>query len=212
MSLGLSSTNLFAENFALRSETTPLGIHYVVLSGDITDQSPQELKHLLDRTPEVETVIALNSPGGSLIGGVGLGEVIRQNRLRTMIFDGAICFSACAFAFLGGTERKVGDYGQLGVHQFRWTSAKDGQSATEQTQASGGALLAYFREMGIDTQVLVIAMMTPAHQMHIFNRLELALYQIDTPDSQAAEPAVEKCPFPKGMDVQDPLNLYPGCH
>jgi len=93
--------------------------------------------------------VFFQSPGGDLVGGLRLGKVIRAARLDTYVgtdLDGfgsgyldyglgdwredlnrvpivltrkAYCFSACAFAFLGGVNRLIGPGAEYGVHQFK---------------------------------------------------------------------------------------------
>jgi hypothetical protein len=53
----------------------------------------------------VKTQVYLKSEGGFLLDGVRLGEFFRENNIQTEISDGAVCASACAIAFLGGTTR-----------------------------------------------------------------------------------------------------------
>ncbi|NMA98800.1 MAG: hypothetical protein GX970_11945 [Phyllobacteriaceae bacterium] len=48
-------------------------------------------------------VITLSSPGGNYIEGLKLAQFLRDNRIASMVEPGAQCYSACAFAFLGGT-------------------------------------------------------------------------------------------------------------
>lgn len=73
-------------------------------------------------------VMTFGSPGGSYREGLKLAQFMRENRIATIIEDGASCYSACAFAFLGGTgystqsgvgvyvDRTVEPGGILGFH------------------------------------------------------------------------------------------------
>lgn len=68
----------------------------------------------------------LNSPGGSLVEGVAMASVFKDLRVPTKIEAGAICESACALAFMGGTQgfiendvtirRYLHPQGKLGFH------------------------------------------------------------------------------------------------
>ncbi|MEM9400745.1 MAG: hypothetical protein AAF984_11105 [Verrucomicrobiota bacterium] len=84
--------------------------------------------------------ITLNSQGGDLAAGIELGRLIRQLRLSTAVSsaeeerDGHIatrgrCFSACAYAFMGGVHRRLeftyeadhepsNDDGIIGLHRY----------------------------------------------------------------------------------------------
>lgn len=59
-------------------------------------------------------VLTLNGPGGSYIEGLGLADFLRANHIATVVERGAYCYSACAFAFLGGSgyssQEGIGDY------------------------------------------------------------------------------------------------------
>jgi hypothetical protein len=82
----------------------------IFLDGSITDKTAAQLdRYLSSNNVPGESVLVLNSPGGSLIGGMELGRVIRKYRLTvyvgrqlkqgpTKIGPGA-CYSACTLAF-----------------------------------------------------------------------------------------------------------------
>lgn len=48
-------------------------------------------------------VLTLRSPGGDYAQGLALIEYLRENHIATWVQAGDYCYSACAFAFLGGT-------------------------------------------------------------------------------------------------------------
>lgn len=59
-------------------------------------------------------VLTLNGPGGSYYEGLALADFLRANHIATVVERGAACYSACAFAFLGGSgyssQDGIGDY------------------------------------------------------------------------------------------------------
>lgn len=59
-------------------------------------------------------IISMDSPGGSYITGLRMAEIMRAGRIATIVENGKGCYSACAFAFLGGTgfstQEGVGEY------------------------------------------------------------------------------------------------------
>lgn len=73
-------------------------------------------------------VVTLNSPGGNYYEGLRLAALMRERAITTVVEDGAQCYSACAFAFLGGSghswQEGIGAYidrivepgGILGFH------------------------------------------------------------------------------------------------
>ena len=96
-----------------------------------------------------------------MIGGLALGRAIREMRFDTVletIHDTAACYSACAYAFLGGVSRRIGP-GFIGFHQF--------SLATESRMVDGAVvgtsqelmmtLASYISEMGVSAERLPIA-------------------------------------------------------
>lgn len=128
----------------------------IYADGEITANSARELDQFV-RTNRIEhAMMLLNSPGGSLAGGVALGSLIRKLGFDTgiatysgneMVLSG-ICASACAYAFAGGRGRYyLGGKTRLGIHQFY--SAGDDISNGASQEVSG-LLVAYLQKMGVD--------------------------------------------------------------
>jgi hypothetical protein len=59
-------------------------------------------------------VLTLNGPGGSYYEGLAIADYLRANHIATVVERGATCYSACAFAFLGGSgyspQEGIGTY------------------------------------------------------------------------------------------------------
>jgi hypothetical protein len=75
-----------------------------IVSGDAAKLSQFVLDRNLTQGFD-EYVVQFDSPGGSLIEGIEIGNIIRDARLETIVARGSQCASACALAFLGGTRR-----------------------------------------------------------------------------------------------------------
>ncbi|ODT80199.1 MAG: hypothetical protein ABS76_17285 [Pelagibacterium sp. SCN 64-44] len=86
-------------------------LHY---EGPVTEGDVEQLRALFDANIAcgfeqfpVEggncAVISLHSPGGNYVEGLMLAQFLRDNRIASIVEPGAECYSACAFAFLGGT-------------------------------------------------------------------------------------------------------------
>jgi hypothetical protein len=94
-------------------------------------------------------VVRLQSGGGSLVAGVQIGETIRLKGFQTIVPAGARCASACAMAWLGGTQRYLGPGAQIGLH-----SAYNVKS--EQGSGVANALLgAYLNRVGLPYSAVV---------------------------------------------------------
>ncbi len=59
-------------------------------------------------------VLTLNGEGGDYYEGLAIADFLRENHIATVVERGSYCYSACAFAFLGGSafssEPGVGTY------------------------------------------------------------------------------------------------------
>ncbi|MEZ0469669.1 autotransporter domain-containing protein [Luteimonas salinilitoris] len=95
-------TNALAGNFHVNGDT-------VYYSGGVLGGDPDTLSQLLAQAEAenraIRRVVFRNSPGGAASGGVGMGGIIREAGLDTVLEGG--CWSACADAFAGGVNRFI---------------------------------------------------------------------------------------------------------
>lgn len=138
--------------------------------------------------------LLLDSAGGSLQDGIELGRTIRARGLHTLVgrYDGGnfdrpiapgVCLSACAYAFLGGEGRRLGEGSQLGFHQF---ALPDGAALPDAVGLAGGQevsgmLISYLIEMGVDPRLFVLASATPSSEMLYPSREQRLEYDLETP-------------------------------
>jgi hypothetical protein len=153
----------------------------IFATGEVDNDAAVRLATLIKarRIPQ-GSMLYLNSPGGSLAGGIALGRVIRENGLNTSIgqydpnlkYKGSkpgYCYSACATAFLGGEFRYWSEGSVYGVHRFFTTVHAD--SDTDIAQIVSAALVEYIRSMGVDSRLFGLAsqagptdLITPSHE------------------------------------------------
>ncbi|WP_457097488.1 hypothetical protein [Lysobacter sp. P5_B9] len=168
----------------------------ILARGTFDDEAAIRLLQLLVAEPAARTV-AFDSPGGSLTSGLAIGRLIRAMGLNTRIAssyeeeafatDGAstefrvvakdaVCFSACAYAFMGGVSRTLEEEGRYGVHQFF-----GGQSETSQadTQVAVAMISQYMKEMGVDRELLDVASLTSADGITEVPRSRAIQYRLD---------------------------------
>jgi hypothetical protein len=159
---------------------------WIAAEGPITTTTPQDFEAFLGREfyqfQSAGETIRLNSNGGNLIAGLVLGEAIRAHKMNTEIGrtvsepiapkyqapESGDCYSACAYAFLGGVKRSA-RAGELGFHQFYTrTTVTEAikQGDLDKTMASAqqimGLLVIYLKEMSIDPELLSLASSTDA--------------------------------------------------
>ncbi|ODT82521.1 MAG: hypothetical protein ABS76_07850 [Pelagibacterium sp. SCN 64-44] len=108
-------------------------------TGPVLDGDAATLSYLFDQLVECDVqalpaeggncaVVSLHSPGGNYIEGLRLARLLRERAVATVVRANSECYSACAFAFLGGSgyssQAGVGAYndrfieprGILGFH------------------------------------------------------------------------------------------------
>lgn len=159
---------------AMKLTAVPRGEFKVLLAeGRIDANLPQRLKAVLDADPMIGEVW-LRSRGGNARAGNEAGRIIRSYGLNTRVPEGAVCFSACNFIFMGGVERLVDEDGVFMVHMFTHTADRwiiddaviDGSEATTELIVSieqSSALLAsedndFLIRMGVSRELLTDVM------------------------------------------------------
>lgn len=73
-----------------------------------------------------------------------------------------VCFSACAYSFLGGVGREIGRSGVYGIHQFRSARGPASESGAQVTMT---VLANYLDEMGVSRRLLDYASLTSSDDM-----------------------------------------------
>jgi hypothetical protein len=164
------------------------GCVWILAEGTIQPDTPDVFRRfLISKKTYAQDDIRFNSPGGSLLAALKLGEMIRAAGFHTSVgksvgkqasFDPetiigdwteskASCASACVYAFLGGVRRSAGKE-QIGIHQFY-----DGRNIDEPLtknassvdrsidQLLSGLLLEYVIRMGIDPKLVTLASTVP---------------------------------------------------
>jgi hypothetical protein len=153
---------------------------YILAQGTITASTPAQFQDFISRV-KFKPTIYFDSVGGNLAAGIQMGYFIRRAKLDTfvggpyekVVKDGqpyktlvrnGMCFSACAYAFLGGVVRELNEGGRYGVHQFYGAKKDVGESSAQHTMA---VLARYTDEMGVSRQLLDLASLTYAAEIQV---------------------------------------------
>ena len=91
----------------------------LILSGRVVGDEPGKVGEALANSPEIDTVILRNSPGGDAPAGYQTGQLLRERGLRTAV--SGYCYSSCSRMFLGGSTRYFtddypADHTHIGFH------------------------------------------------------------------------------------------------
>jgi len=97
-------------------------------------------------------------------------------QLRTA---GAVCYSACVYALLGASARRVPADARVGIHASAATdvSTRPGSLTAEQLHNNRKR---YILEMGANPNLQDAAIKTPPPGVHVLNRDELVRYRVET--------------------------------
>ncbi|WP_155897542.1 PAN domain-containing protein [Aureimonas ureilytica] len=158
--------------------TTDSGIRYIVLSGDFV--AGDDASEFLSKALELDSnVISFDSPGGNVASAMRYGKVIRALGLKTMQPRSLNCASACALAFLGGTERYA-ETGSIGVHRASFSSDTgiSSEVAVAAIQAGTADLIGYLSDMGVDPKLLQLSLSIDSSDMRYLTSSEMQEYRV----------------------------------
>lgn len=170
----------------------------ILAEGTIQNDTANQFLRFLGNTkshahqlPPKPTVV-FNSPGGSVFGGMALGQLIRQRNMDTemdvsysraislaedeVFVKNATCASACVLAFAGGHTRTIQTKSSVGIHQFSTPGGNIGDSATQVTIV---ALAAYLEKMGIHRSLLDVASLVPHTSIKWLTGQEAKAFTLD---------------------------------
>lgn len=167
-----------------RIENGRPGTATFLLSGPIQSGDTQRMRAALARvSPGTAVSVLLESPGGHLAEGLMLGVLFHESKVTTVVRgDGAICYSACALAFLGGRDARTGQpmrvkmsEGKLGFHQFSrrnfdplkvYTKA-DYDNQVAEAQEITRDIVRYLKLIGEDLTKLQLMLRAPSEGMNV---------------------------------------------
>jgi hypothetical protein len=151
----------------------------ITLNGEIDVNAGLNFRRALQAAPGAK-LITLNSLGGNVQMGLLIADDIHQRKLATYIPSDSKCFSACAFVFLAGAERKVD--GALGVHQI-----SSGSSDLVGAQLAISDIIEVLNRFGTPMDVMHVMFKTPPDDMHVFSQDEIGRYGLNRTASQRSE-------------------------
>lgn len=179
---------------------------WVSAVGYVTGDTPREFEAFARKYDLNGAVLVLDSDGGSVLGTLELGRLIRKLNMvtsvgRTQVLppaaDGkqyatlvpeSLCESMCAFLLLAGTSRYVPPQAQVLVHQIwlgkkRKTALESNYSAEELNvvQRDIGRLAQYTIEMGGDIELLERALQVPPWEpLYLLSAAEIERMRLST--------------------------------
>jgi hypothetical protein len=100
----------------------------LTLSGSIETGDDQRFREALDDLWDQHWEIDwldLNSPGGNVLAGTAIANIVHAEWMAVAIPNNATCASACAMIFFAGGPRRIFGAGRLGVHRAALPDGSD---------------------------------------------------------------------------------------
>ena len=145
-----------ATKAATISVKTPNGSEgaLVLIDGELLLNDYEQFRNKVSTISKA--IVVFQSDGGIAIAGIEIGKLIRLRNFSTIVPRGKRCASACAIAWLGGTQRYMGTNAQIGFH-----AAYDPETGHE-NGAVNALVGAYLSQIGLpDLAVLYITKAAP---------------------------------------------------
>jgi hypothetical protein len=159
----------------------------VLLDGLIDDG---DLAKLIKLKGERDVKVMFNSRGGSFAEAIKIASFLNEERIPSEIGSGAACYSACAIAFLGGSDhgpegsmtisRKLHPNGRLGFHA-PYLEVRDESYRKEVVEAAYqlaitnvAELVKLSRTIGIDAKVLPLLLEKGNKEFYEIDRVDRA--------------------------------------
>ena len=126
-------------------------------SGGIRAGSAQELKRVLQASPEIK-VLRMNSGGGRIYEAIKFARLVRESDLDT--YTSQYCLSAATLVFIAGKQRVVAEGAKLGFHGGTFPGM-----TVEQLQASDEMVRQSMVTAGVARGFIDRALATPSRDM-----------------------------------------------
>jgi hypothetical protein len=151
------------------------GSTLIVIDGKFELGDVESFRAAVASLPAARTTVAFQSKGGRLLAGIRIGTLIREKKFATVVPDGGSCAAACAFAWLGGTRRFVGQDAHVG---FQAAYVLKSDVPTE--SGPGNAILgAYLNQLGLSERAILYVTRASPTSMQWLNMADAATNGIE---------------------------------
>ncbi|RBI86771.1 hypothetical protein DRV85_04965 [Rhodosalinus halophilus] len=166
----------------VRLTLEPDGEGRALLRGEIAAGDADLIARRLAALDPVPEVIALDSPGGSVADALAIGERLRALGVATEVGADAICMSACPYLLAAGVERRAHPRALVGVHQhyFGENTLLPAFIAVEDIQRGQGEVMGYLIAMGVEPELMRVALLTPPEDIYLLTPEELMQFRLVT--------------------------------
>lgn len=155
----------------------------VTVTGPLILSDAEQFRHTVAGLSKA--IVAFRSDGGSVAAGLDIGRQIRSRNFSTLVPDDARCASACALAWLGGTQRLMGRNTRIGFH------AAYNPRSGEETGVGNALVGAYLSQLGLPDKAIIYATQAPPKSMTWLTMSEARQVGIEVATSTIAFPKAE---------------------
>jgi hypothetical protein len=136
----------------------------VTLTGQIVEGDSDELASIVRRVDDrghAVVMLQLNSPGGRIVEGVKLADIVRDEKIATSVTGSARCASACFMVFAAGSKKIVSTTARVGVHGASDENGKE----TPQSSVATLSMARISKELGVPSSIIGKMVVTPPNEI-----------------------------------------------
>jgi hypothetical protein len=136
----------------------------VTLTGQIVEGDSDELASIVRRADDrgnTVVMLQLNSPGGRIVEGVKLADIVRDEKIATSVVGSARCASACFMVFAAGSKKIVSTTARVGVHGASDEHGKE----TPQSSVATLSMARISKELGVPPSIIGKMVVTPPNEI-----------------------------------------------
>lgn len=120
-----------------------------------------------------KAIVAFQSDGGNLLAGLQIGKFIRLKNFATLVPEKSLCASACAIAWLGGTQRYMGATAHIGFH------AAYLKNTGQESGAANALVGSYLNQIGLSESAIFYVTQAPPTSMTLLTLADAKRFGID---------------------------------
>lgn len=135
-----------------------------------------------------DSMVTIDSPGGSVVAAMTIGQLLRQERLPILVERNAICASSCVLILAGAVRRVV--YGRVAIHRPFLEEIPPKVTAEDIRKAYPEMLAlvrAYLQEMNIADSFAEDMFAVKPEGARYLSRVELERYGLGETDKVESE-------------------------
>jgi hypothetical protein len=150
--------------------------HAIYIRGLIETDDLQKFKQVIEENKITRAVVILDSPGGYVRPGIGIGNTIKEMGFMTFVPEGNKCNSMCASIWLAGRPRLLEENSKIGFHA---AAALDTDNSGRppgiiRNSGWGDSLIgAYYARLGFDDWAITYMTTMPHTGMKLASSEEL---------------------------------------